>query len=743
MATIPGIQLSSSFALNSSNPLDQKMRLSTADRLSLAFVQRWQGMIIYDTDLLIWKRLDINPVGDTTLETNWVDLVNFYGITPYNPYNSKTYAELKILKDSSLLSNGSFYAISDFRTIHNAGYDILNTGNLENIVIQANSTSSFSQNSYSLDNSDLIKYDFDDITILSELNNGNYQDGIDNGYPITISNVTPQTFDINKNLSIDSNLYIDLEDSSIYIGLSYADLGTLFTITDLGGGMYRYNILAAIDLTDPSYNYINISAKSILGLRNGNIINRIEITKNIETSFDFRGCKFARKKIDNTYYTVWDSGTTYGLNEYVIYNNSLFKSNVNNNLNKDPNTYFWTEVQNEVANGYAIYYSGEIQLLSGSEKLFPTFFDYDLATETAVFSLDNFSNIKIESSNVLIGAYGGTTIDNLEIGNESSGSTFLCSIKRAKINGENNRTAYLSSIVDLQTSGIVSYTYLKTINNSVINSTTNSFFISAINSNFGGGSSNGRFGNIVNSTIGNSYLYINLGSMSGVVIGSSANSSFILNAQDCKIGDRMNNVISRINNFRDNIIGNKWYYWDIAETAIDFYGNTFGGNIGRSGTFFMQIGRWRNNILGSNIFNTGVSNIPIAYDSYIGNGCYGLTILNGCMRNRLEGLDYNMTFSNAMYDTVIGQYNSNHNFTGRVDDCNFSQNLTGHVCASANTFRNNTIRSGSPNYDYGLTATHIHNTYPCEIMKNSNLTTTLTLTYIDDTNNIQIVAPNS
>jgi len=73
MATLPGIQLSSSFALNSSNPVDKKMRLSTADRLSLSYVQRWQGMIVYDTDLNLWKTLPVNQLGDTTLEANWVN----------------------------------------------------------------------------------------------------------------------------------------------------------------------------------------------------------------------------------------------------------------------------------------------------------------------------------------------------------------------------------------------------------------------------------------------------------------------------------------------------------------------------------------------------------------------------------------------------------------------------------------------------------------------------------------------
>lgn len=76
MALIPGIQISSTFARNSAGPVDGKMRLSTTNRLNLSFVQRWLGMLVYDSDLNVWKKLINNPAGDTTIEDDWVDFTS-------------------------------------------------------------------------------------------------------------------------------------------------------------------------------------------------------------------------------------------------------------------------------------------------------------------------------------------------------------------------------------------------------------------------------------------------------------------------------------------------------------------------------------------------------------------------------------------------------------------------------------------------------------------------------------------
>ena len=73
MANISGIQISSGFVKNSAGPLDKKRRLTTAERLALSFVQRSEGMDVWDTDLGIWLILKNNPQGDTTTEDDWAE----------------------------------------------------------------------------------------------------------------------------------------------------------------------------------------------------------------------------------------------------------------------------------------------------------------------------------------------------------------------------------------------------------------------------------------------------------------------------------------------------------------------------------------------------------------------------------------------------------------------------------------------------------------------------------------------
>ena len=71
MSDFGGILQSTGFQLNSSRPLDLKQMCTTVERLNLTFVQRHLGMITFDTDLEVWKILENNPVGDTTVEGDW------------------------------------------------------------------------------------------------------------------------------------------------------------------------------------------------------------------------------------------------------------------------------------------------------------------------------------------------------------------------------------------------------------------------------------------------------------------------------------------------------------------------------------------------------------------------------------------------------------------------------------------------------------------------------------------------
>ena len=98
MTALWWIQMSSQFWLNIAKPVDAKAELSTADRLNLSEVQRYVGMITYDKDLGIHKKLvNLNAWSPTTTEADredfwswadsatsddfvltWTDIANWY-----------------------------------------------------------------------------------------------------------------------------------------------------------------------------------------------------------------------------------------------------------------------------------------------------------------------------------------------------------------------------------------------------------------------------------------------------------------------------------------------------------------------------------------------------------------------------------------------------------------------------------------------------------------------------------------
>gem|GEM_PF-4087593 len=58
---------------NTAAPLDAKMQLSTIDRLDLTNTQRRLGMIVYDTDLGVYRQFINEPGTANTTETDWID----------------------------------------------------------------------------------------------------------------------------------------------------------------------------------------------------------------------------------------------------------------------------------------------------------------------------------------------------------------------------------------------------------------------------------------------------------------------------------------------------------------------------------------------------------------------------------------------------------------------------------------------------------------------------------------------
>lgn len=221
MADIAGIQLGSQIVANIAKPVDGKMELDTATRLTLSFVQRWLGMIVYDKDLNVWKMLETNPSGDITIETDWIDFgegggegdvdcpikyttmqtnsaVPYYGkgipmmLTPECEtllYSTKTLdervednkeaiallggseiveltiVELKALQQATTLETSKRYLVTDYVTKYNmAEMGIVMTGISERILFTPTSENTFEQVVYSLDYpQDIIHLDIDNV----------------------------------------------------------------------------------------------------------------------------------------------------------------------------------------------------------------------------------------------------------------------------------------------------------------------------------------------------------------------------------------------------------------------------------------------------------------------------------------------------------------------------------------------------------------------------------------------------
>lgn len=71
MAFLSWIQLSSQLIENTAWPLDWKQRLDTNTRLELSITQRWIWMLVYDTDLDLYKQLVNEPWTTNTTNSDW------------------------------------------------------------------------------------------------------------------------------------------------------------------------------------------------------------------------------------------------------------------------------------------------------------------------------------------------------------------------------------------------------------------------------------------------------------------------------------------------------------------------------------------------------------------------------------------------------------------------------------------------------------------------------------------------
>lgn len=117
MSTISWIQLASRMVENTAAPLDAKMQLSTADRLDLSTTQRWIGMIVYDTDLNLWKTLITDWWWASTVEWDWINLTHDpLTLEQWTWYSDETYLYVVYWADENWISNRNTRDLQESKT---------------------------------------------------------------------------------------------------------------------------------------------------------------------------------------------------------------------------------------------------------------------------------------------------------------------------------------------------------------------------------------------------------------------------------------------------------------------------------------------------------------------------------------------------------------------------------------------------------------------------------------------------
>ena len=660
------------------------------------------------TGSAIWRRLLFEK--GYTVETAW----------------EKTYAELKVLKavdkmieamvdlkDANELISNNYYKITNYQTTNEAG--LLNnnlityTAPVEQLVLKSQTNNSFFESAFSINRlSDIIKYNFDDNKISQEYFGG-WANG-DFGDRITVSNVTSTTFDINKEMILDADFYLYVEDSSNSYDFYAVDEPLHFTLTDIGSGMYRITIIDTIDLLDGD-GYIEIQGNVVIANRTGYITYREDVDRNIKCSFDFIGLRNIRMKLDTTAIPTYDSGTTYNYTDLVIYNNTLYTCMSDSALGVAPSISngYWMRLIEHVDKQYLLtdkmYFNiFDLDGDTSSFLLMPVFSTFDIYNPTTVFDLDGFKNIELLSSDVVL--YRKDTY------NEYEGFKVGYNVKGTTIYGNYIETASIEdNVYNVIIDGAIKNTIIKTnsfniislrgLYNNSFNRIETCFFDYVSDTELKRGVRNAMLKYTMLSTIGENASDIRLYDSSDTSIGDSSHMLWFTKTSNNKIGNNSKYVYSTTLYFSDNIIGEKMQYTTIGN-GIYFRDNIISrefGGASESETLNINSGfHIQECEIGSNVFNYGNSsnsNFCNISFSKLGNNTRYINISNGVSNSIFE----NFTSGVTAY---------------RVENVTFGRNVGGITVT--NTIRNSKI--GQSTFDitcdsmdssiFGLNCSHIN-----------------------------------
>lgn len=139
--------------------------------------------------------------------------------------------------------------------------------------------------------------------------------------------------------------------------------------------------------------------------RNGFITYRKDITNVLETEYDFRTVKFRRFEVD-TNVIAWNSTSSYSANDLVWYNDILYISTINNNINISFNSTGWNSLLSTTG------YFGKNLIF---DELSPIVLGTTVLTSSGIFQ--DYLTFGTNCENISIKKY--STLNNIVLGDNS------------------------------------------------------------------------------------------------------------------------------------------------------------------------------------------------------------------------------------------------------------------------------------------------------------------------------------
>ena len=604
-----------------------------------------------------------------------------------------TYADLHTLVENSTAVLDQWYRITDFTTINSSHWGTLNTAAVEPLYVRAIQTDKIDTEAYSSNHTDdLIKYNFTDNKI-TEAGDGSWEDGADDGGSIACSNWTSNTFDVDRELIVDSGFYVSAEDDDGDIEYEAADEGVTFTVTDLGGGSTRFTDLTGnINFTHPDYNYGEISSSYKIASTKGRIFEREYPPKHIKCTFDFRGVRYARKRIDAGGIPSWSAGA-YTRNDIVQHNGYIYKCM--QDTSEATHTNYWIRVASNLDHSYLWVdtWSGLSIPLDATPVMVPVFSYWDGAAFVEDYS--RVSDVFIESEDVVFNRHrANTQVVSVNVAENASQLSFGGSIQNVSLSRYTRNTVFdfnsntqsvtlQDGLVDCIISGALRDSSLIKITSSIIGYVSNAVIGHMINSDL-------RYCNRV--SIGSNMSHVRLGNVSDTVLGSNGSNSYFYASYHNQIGDSFNNITTLINSFSNNHIGDLWRGFRIE---ANFNYNTIGTTVGCNSNILTVDHIWMNNTIGNYCFQSTTGN-------HFGGSVQGMSIGNNVDRLDFSGSASNSVIGNGcsritcddFFNVEMGPLCRVFNFTGNIQQCSFASGVTNLTYLSASAFRNNHIKSG-------------------------------------------------